>query len=86
MLAALAARTVSKSYAREICWWTDKLPEEARGAADEILLAAAASGLDLADLAGLAGEMYEKSRQDKPDTDDGDGDGGSGDETRRRVR
>ena len=80
VLAALATGTVSKSYAREICWWTDKLPEEARGAADEILLSAAASGLGLADLAGLAGEMYEKSRQDKPDADDGDGDGGSGDE------
>src|SRR5437868_11678659 len=27
VLAALAAEAVSKSYAREICWWTDKLPE-----------------------------------------------------------
>ena len=26
VLAALAARGVSESYAREICWWTDKLP------------------------------------------------------------
>ncbi len=68
VLAALAARTATKSYAREICWWTDKLPEESRQAADEILLGAAASGLELADLAGLAAEMYERSRQDKPDT------------------
>ena len=75
-MAALAARTVSKSYAREICWWTDKLPEDVPAAADEILLGAAASGLELADLAGLAGEMYERSRQDKPDGDGPDGDGG----------
>jgi Domain of unknown function (DUF222) len=79
VLAALAARTISKSYAREICWWTDKLPEDARQAADEILLGAAASGLELADLAGLAGEMYEKSRQGKPDADPGDDEGPDGD-------
>ena len=78
VMAALAARQVSKSYAREICWWTDKLPEDSRQAADEILLGAAASGLELADLAGLAAEMYERSRQDKPDDRPG-GDGGDGD-------
>jgi hypothetical protein len=72
VMAALATWAISKSYAREICWWTDKLPEESRAAADEILLSAAASGLELADLAALAAEMYEKSRQDKPDTDPGD--------------
>ena len=72
--AALAAGAISASYAREICRWTGSLPDDARPAADEILLAAAASGLELADLAGLAAEMYEKSRQGKPDTD-GDTDG-----------
>jgi Domain of unknown function (DUF222) len=79
VLAALAAGAVSRSYAREICWWTGKLPEEARPAADEILLSAAASGLGLADLAGLAAEMYERSRQGKPDIDPGDGEDGGGD-------
>jgi hypothetical protein len=73
--AALAAERISDSYARVICGWTSKLPEDSRSAADEILLGAAASGLELADLAGLAGEMYERSRQDKPDTDPGDDDG-----------
>jgi hypothetical protein len=73
--AALAAEAISKSYAREICHWTGSLPDHTRAAADEILLAAAASGLELEHLARLAAEMYEKSRQDKPDTD-GDGDGG----------
>jgi hypothetical protein len=74
VLAALAVRAVSKSFAREICWWTDKLPEESRQAADEILLGAVASGLGLADLAGLAAEMYERSRQDTPDDEGSDGD------------
>jgi hypothetical protein len=73
--AALADEAVSKSYAREICRWTGSLPEEARAAADEILLAAAAAGLELADLAALAAEMYEKSRQDKPDGGGSPGDG-----------
>jgi hypothetical protein len=75
--AALAAGQVSESYARAICQWTDKLPADSRDAADEILLAAAANGLGLADLAELAGEMYQRSRpapsgQD-PDQDPGQG-------------
>jgi Domain of unknown function (DUF222) len=78
VMAALAARQVSKSYAREICWWTDKLPAESRAAADEILLGAAAADLGLADLAGLAAEMYERSRPDKPDGEGPDGDDGEG--------
>src|SRR3954454_22082392 len=71
--AALGAEAISTSYAREICRWTGSMPDDARAAADEILLAAAAAGLEVADLAGLAAEMYEKSRQGKPGTDDGDG-------------
>src|SRR5689334_19859952 len=74
--AALAAEQISASYAQVICGWTGKLPADARPAADDILLGAAASGLELEDLAGLAGEMYERSRQDKPDIDPGDEDGG----------
>ncbi len=35
---ALAAGTVSSSWARQICDWTDLLPESARGDADLILL------------------------------------------------
>src|SRR5579859_3961793 len=67
--AALAARAVSEPWARTICQWTGRLPEDSQDAADGILLAAAASGLGLADLAGLAGEMYERSRQHAPDDD-----------------
>ena len=65
--AALAARAVSEPWAKVICQWTGQLPGASQDAADGILLAAAASGLGLADLAGLAGEMYERSRQHVPD-------------------
>ena len=59
---ALAAGEISESVARTICTWTDKLPENCREAADEILLQAARSGMDVRDLAGLAGEIYARSR------------------------
>jgi len=70
--AALSAAGISASWARQICDWTDLLPEAARPDADTILLAAAAAGADLADLAGLAEEM--RSRTAQPDQD-GDDDG-----------
>src|SRR5450432_2109999 len=54
---ALAAATISASWSRHICDWTDLLPEAARADADVILLGAAVGGADLADLAGLAEEM-----------------------------
>jgi hypothetical protein len=75
--AALAAKAVSEPWAKTICKWSAKLPVGSQDAADGILLAAAASGLGLADLAALAGEMYERSRQHAPD-DDGPGTGGPG--------
>src|SRR5262249_10648176 len=73
--AALAAGQISESYARAICQWTDRLPADSRDAADEILLAAAAKRLGLADLAELAGEMYQRSR---PAPSEQDPDQGSG--------
>ena len=71
--AALAAGEVSESIARTICQWTDKLPENCRPAADEILAGAARSGMDLRDLAGLAGEIYARSLHDTPDNGPDDG-------------
>jgi hypothetical protein len=69
VLAAMAAGQISESYARALCAWTGKLPEESREAAEKILLAAAAAGMGLRDLAELAGEMYQRSRPDRPDED-----------------
>jgi Domain of unknown function (DUF222) len=71
VLAGLAAGQVSESVARAICLWTDKLPLEHRDAGDELLLAAAAGGLGLADLAALFAEMYVRARGDLPDQDPG---------------
>src|SRR5215472_15902769 len=62
---ALAAGDLSQSWARHVCAWTDRLPEGTRGDADEILAAAARSGVDLAGLAGLAQEMYERTHRDE---------------------
>jgi Domain of unknown function (DUF222) len=59
---ALAAGTVSVSWARRICDWTDRLPEASRDDADAILLAAADGGASLRDLSTLAEEMYLRSR------------------------
>ena len=66
---ALAAGTISESHARVICSWTARLPEDCRPAAEEILLAAAGRGLDLAGLAGLAAEIYARARPQVPDQD-----------------
>jgi hypothetical protein len=69
--AALAGGRVSASWAREIGDWTDRLPEDARGHADQILLAAAAGGAELTDLARLAEEMRRRLAEPDEDGDDG---------------
>jgi hypothetical protein len=71
--AALAEGEPSESFAREICRWTDKLPEECRDTADAILVGAARAGMDLAGLAELAGEMLARSQPDS--SGDGPDDG-----------
>jgi len=68
--AALAAGQLSVSWARQICDWSDKLPEPARPDADQRLLAAAAAGAALGELAGLAGDLAASHAQ--PDGDDPD--------------
>ena len=70
VLAALAAGDLlSESYARMICGWTDRLPEDCRDNADAILVNAAQMGMGLADLAGLAAEIEARTRPDVPDED-----------------
>jgi hypothetical protein len=66
--AALGAGDLSASWGRQICDWTDLLPERTRDDADTILLAAAANGADLRDLAALAEQMHR--RLAAPDRDD----------------
>ena len=51
---------------RLICLWTGQLPEKFRDESDELLLAAAAGGLGVAELASLAAEMYERARATCP--------------------
>src|SRR5258708_24871936 len=59
---------ISVAFGRDICDWTDRLPGNARADADEILLAAAAGGPELAGRASLAAEM--RRRLASPDRDD----------------
>ena len=66
--AALAAGSLSASWGRQITDWTDRLPEDARIDADQILLAAAEGGADLRDLAALAEQI--RNRTAAPDRDD----------------
>ncbi len=69
VMAVLAAGELSESYARQICQWTDRLPQDCQAAADEILLAAARAGMDLRDLGGLVAEIYARSLPEDPDED-----------------
>jgi hypothetical protein len=68
--AALAGGEISASWARAICGWSERLPEDMRGDADQILAAAAAGRAELADLAGLAQQMAERARSGAPDADE----------------
>jgi Domain of unknown function (DUF222) len=70
--AALVGGVMSESYARKICQWTDKLPEQSRDAADAILVAAAQAGARLDDLAALAAEIYVRSLPSPADDPDPD--------------
>jgi Domain of unknown function (DUF222)/HNH endonuclease len=76
--AAMTAGQVSESWAKEIATWTDRLPEDKRAEADQILLDAAAAGLPLEELAVLAQTIDETWKAQHPDPDDGNG--GDGDE------
>jgi len=70
ILTAIATGEMSESYARTLCGWSDQLPEECRGTADEILAGAAARGMDLRDLAALAAEIAARAPRPDPGDDD----------------
>jgi len=68
---ALAAGRISESWGRQICEWTELLPEDHRGDADEVLLGAAAGGAELSDLEGLAEEIRKHTAKPDDNGDDG---------------
>jgi hypothetical protein len=65
VVAALAGGQLSESFGRMICAWTGSLPRDCREAADEILLAAAAAGMDLPELAGLSSVLTKPTSADR---------------------
>src|SRR5258708_1703109 len=68
---APAAAEISQSWGRAICEWTDLLPRELRGAADQILLAAAAGRAGRRDLEELFDQIRELTARPDDDGDDG---------------
>src|SRR5215469_6447437 len=76
---AMAAGSVSESWAKEIVGWTDLLLEDRRAEADAILLDAAAAGAPLVYLGILARNIWETWKARRPDRDDGNGNNGDED-------
>jgi hypothetical protein len=71
LLAGLAESAVlAKSVALQLAKWVRKIPADHRGPAEQILLAAAEAGADLATLAAIYGEIL--SRTAPADSDDPD--------------
>ena len=71
LLAALAEGCVlTKSVALQLARWTKAIPEEYRGTAEEILVAAARAGVDLRGLAAICAEIRACTAQPDPDGDD----------------
>ena len=62
LLAALAEGWVlTKSVALQLARWTRAIPEEFRGEAEEILIAAARAGVDLRALAAICAEIRSRT-------------------------
>ena len=77
--AGLAAGGISPSVAREILDWTDNLPDEHQGSADQACWTLLSPKPSLSDLSALAEELFRRCA--RPDADDGDDSF-----ARRRVR
>src|SRR3984885_11472370 len=65
--AGLRTKAVAKSVALQLAKWTQAIPAEFRGPAEEILVAAAGAGADLRALAQICAEI--RSRTVPPDPD-----------------
>ena len=70
LLAGLRARALTTSEALQLAKWTQAIPAEFRGPAEEILVAAARAGADLRALAQICAEI--RSRTVPPDPDGND--------------
>ena len=62
---------LTKSVALQLARWTRAIPDEYRGEAEEILVAAARAGADLRSLAAICAEIRARTAQPDPN-DDGD--------------
>jgi hypothetical protein len=72
LLAALRNRILTKSVALLVARWTNAIPEEFRGGAEEIVIAAAQAGVDLRGLAAICAEIRERTAGPDPDDDPAD--------------
>ncbi len=62
LLAGLAeGHVITKSVALQLARWTRAIPEEYRGEAEEILVAAARAGADLGSLAAICAEIRART-------------------------
>ncbi len=72
LAAGLRDRVLTKSAALLLARWTRAIPEEFRGGAEEILVAAAQAGADLRALAAICAEIRERTAGPDPDDDPAD--------------
>ena len=70
LLAGLRTKAVTKSVALQLAKWTQAIPAEFRGPAEEILVAAARAGADLRALAQICAEIRSRTVPPDPDGDD----------------
>ena len=70
LVAALAeGHVLTKSVALQVARWTRAIPEEYRGQAEEIVVAAARAGVDLRALAAICAEIRYRTAPPDPDDD-----------------
>ncbi len=72
LLAGLRDRALTKSVALLLARWTNVIPEEFRGEAEEILVTAARDGVGLQSLAAMCAEIRERTAPPDPDDDPAD--------------
>jgi hypothetical protein len=71
LLAGLAeGQVLAKSVALQLARWVRKIPEQHRGPAEEILVAAVEAGADLRTLAAIYGEIVSRTAPADPDDPD----------------